>query len=214
MLGVAVPGQRPIAIDPARASMSISTAAVTCRILPPEYFDPTKTPTPGNNFVNEGVFGASSSDHHANAGHHFDVDVPRWLRYLARRRPRIISGSTSAPTWIDTADAANDGSMDWAVNKQNYPASPYTDPVTGKRALNLFSGSPFFSSWSSAQIASMESQFASGAVGELEVLANSTNGSAGNTVSFGQLSVVVPEPTSIGLLALSAGAFLRRRRGV
>jgi len=209
MLGVAAPGQR-LDSGPARAYVYLNGGGNLQFSL--EFFDPTKTPTPGNNFVNQGVFGSPLPTITPTT-----AITSMWI-YLDGSPQGQPAGATYSSFWIDfgltyvDTSTNSTGSFDWAVDKQHYAANPYTDPATGKRALNITSHSPYFASYSDAQIQSMMSEFATGAVGELEVLANSNNGSAGNTVSFGQLSVVTPEPASLSVLAIAGAALLRRRR--
>jgi hypothetical protein len=169
----------------------------------------------------------------ANANAFINYTFNRATNEIAKPAPNIKV--TSMFLYFDAADAANgnfwiNAGATWldtntGISTTNYlegttqafsnvgVVSNNHDPASGMLAYddgNKANG--FFGNLTPAQDQAIFSQFSSGVAGGFELQDGSGDTVPGNSVSFGQLSVVVPEPASLATLAIGAGLFLRRRR--
>ena len=122
-------------------------------------------------------------------------------------------------TWIDTNNPSAGVTTDWYQGPTGtYPltsdlnAGAHTDPITGFPAYNVGNqGGNNGGNLTALQDQAIAAEFGGDTSAAIEVQ-DAQSVATANAVPFGQLSVAVPEPTSLSLVGLGAAALLRRKR--
>ena len=179
-----------------------------------EFFDPTPVagaPNGKNNFINY-TFNRATNEVPAPAA---NIIVTSMYLYLDAQDAQygnfwINAGATWENTTTDTFTTDN---LEGTVQAQSQAGVvPFNvDPRSGQVAYddgNKANG--YYGNLTPLQDQAIASQFSSGVAGSVEVQDGNT--ALGNSVNFGQLTVIVPEPASLGLVALGIPMLLRRKR--
>ena len=181
-----------------------------------EYFDPTVvagSPNGKNNFINY-TFNRATDEIPAPAP---NIIVTSMFLYLdANDTANGNLWINAGATWLDTnTNISTTDRIEGTTQALSDVGlvTAQTDPSTGQLAYDWGNkAGPYYGAGTTVEDQAIASQFLGGSALGIEVQDGTTDANAnGNSISLGSLVVQVPEPTSLGLVALGAGMLLRRK---